>query len=69
MNIQHQTTLEVAYTYTVMADNEELYPPLPQDISNMFAVADLSSCSSYDSAKCKRTCIKAKVIRSYILSA
>ena len=52
-----------------MDDNEELYPPPPQDISNVFAAADLLSRSSYDSAKYKRAWIKAKVILSYILSA
>ena len=35
----------------------------------MFAAADLSSCSSSDSAKYKRAWIKVKVIRSSILSA
>ena len=52
-----------------MDDNEELYPPLPQDISNAFSVSDLSSHSSSDSAKYKRAWLKAKVIRSSILSA
>ena len=42
-NIQQQTTSEVANIETVMADNEEVDPPPPQDIYNMFAVADLSS--------------------------
>ena len=45
VNIQQQTTLEVADTETVMADHEELDPPPPQDILNVFAAADLSSCS------------------------
>ena len=52
-----------------MAENEELDNPPPQDISNVFAVADLSSCSSSDSAKYKRAWIKAKVIRYFILSS
>ena len=52
-----------------MADNEEIDPPPPQDILNVFAAADLLSCSSYDSAKYKCTWLKAKVIRYYILSA
>ena len=43
MNTQQQTTLEVANTETVMADNEELDPSPPQDIYNVFAAADLSS--------------------------
>ena len=52
----------------MIADDEELDPPPPQDISNVFAAADFSSGSSYDSAKYKRARIKAKVTRSYILS-
>ena len=52
-----------------MADNEELDPPQPQDILNVFAVADLLSSSSSDSAKYKRAWLKAKVIRSSILFA
>ena len=44
MNIQQQTTSEVSDTDTVIADNEELQPPPPQDILNVFAAADLSSC-------------------------
>ena len=69
MNIQQPTTSEVSNTETVMVYNEHLDPPPPQDISNMFAAADLSSHSSSDSTKYKRAWIKAKVIRSYILSA
>ena len=69
INIQQQTTSEVANTDTVMTNNEELDPPPPQDIYNVFAVADLSSSSSFDSAKYKRAWCKAKVIRSSILSA
>ena len=69
MNIQQQTTPEVSNTETVMADNEELDTPPPQDISNLFAAEDLSSCSSSYSVKYKREWIKAKVIRSYILSS
>ena len=42
-NIQQTTTSEVANTETVMAYNEDLDPPSPQDISNVFAAADLSS--------------------------
>ena len=52
-----------------MAYNEDLDPPPPQDISNVFAAADLSSRSSSDSNKYKRAWLKAKVIRSSILSA
>ena len=43
MNIQKQTTSEVANVETAMADNEEIYPTPTQDISNVFAVADLLS--------------------------
>ena len=39
MNIQQQTTSEVADTETVMYDIEELYPTPPQDISNVFVTA------------------------------
>ena len=42
-NIQQQTTSEVANTDTVTAYNEDLDPPPPHDISNVFAAADLSS--------------------------
>ena len=41
MNIQQRTTSEVVDTETVTANNEELYPPPPQDISNVFAESDL----------------------------
>ena len=53
----------------MVAYNEELYPPTPQDMSNVFSVADLSSQSSSDSAKYKRAWHKEKVICSSILSA
>ena len=69
MNIQQQTTSEVADTETVMSDNEELDPPPSQDISNVFAAADLWSRSSSDSAKYKCEWIKVKGIRSFILPA
>ena len=68
MNIQQRTTSEVANTEIVMADNEELDPPPSQDISNVFSAADLLYRSSSDSAKYKRGCLKAKLIRSSILS-
>ena len=68
VNIQQQTILEVANTDKVMADNKELDPPPPQDISNVFAVVDLVSCSSSDSDKYKCAWLKAKLICSYILS-
>ena len=42
MNIQHPTTKEVADTDTVMAYNEDLDTPTPQDIANVFAASDLS---------------------------
>ena len=43
VNIQGQTTPKVANTDTLMPDNEDLYPPAPQDISNVFSAADLLS--------------------------
>ena len=52
-----------------MDDNEGLDPPPLQDLSNVFAAADLSSCSSSDSAKYNHACIKEKVIPYSILSA
>ena len=69
VSIKQQTTSEVADTETLMYDNEELYPPPPQDILNVFEATDLSYRSSSDSAKYKFECLKAKVIRSSILSA
>ena len=48
MNIQQLTTSEVADTETVMAYNKDLDIPIPQEISNVFAAADLLSCSSSD---------------------
>ena len=68
MNIQQQTTSEVADTETVMVYNGDLDLPPPQDISNVFAAADLSSRSSYDSDKYKRAWLKAKVTRFSILT-
>ena len=53
VNIQQQTTSKVPNTETVMADNEEIDHPPPQDISNVFAAADFSSRSSSDSAEYK----------------
>ena len=66
-NIQQPTTSEVANTDTVMAHNEELYPTPPQDISNVFAAAELSSHSSSESAKYKLAWLKAKLLHSSIL--
>ena len=68
-NIQQPITYGVADTETVMAYNEDLDPSPPQDISNLFSSEDLSSRSSSDSNKYKRTWLKAKVIQSSILSA
>ena len=68
MNIKQPTTSEVANTETVMANNEYLDLPPPQDISNVFAAEELSYRSSSDSNEYKRAWIKAKVIRSSILS-
>ena len=67
VNIQQQNTPEVYNTETVMDYNEDIYPPPPQDISNVFAAADLLSHSSYASAKYKRAWLKAKAIRYSIL--
>ena len=53
-NIQQPTTSAVASTDTVIDFNEDLDPPPPHDILNVFAAADLSSQSSYDSVKYKR---------------
>ena len=50
VNIQQKTTSKVADKETVTADNEKLDPQPLQDISNVFAAEDLSSCSSSDSA-------------------
>ena len=66
-NNQQPTTSEVANTKTVMAGNEDIDTPPPQDISNVFAAADLSSQSSYDSVKYKRAWHRAKGICSSIL--
>ena len=68
-NIQQPTTSEAANTETVMAYNEDIDPPPPHDISNVFAAADLSSQSSHDSVKYKRAWHRAKGIRSSILSS
>ena len=51
MNTQKPTTLEVANKETVMAYNEDLYPPPPHDISNVFAAADFLSQLSHDTVK------------------
>ena len=53
-NIQQPTTSDVANTETVMGYNEDIDPPPPQDISNVFAAAYLSSQSSHDTVKYKR---------------
>ena len=52
----------------MIAGNEDIDTPPPHDISNVFAAADLSSQSSYDTVKYKRASNRAKVIRSSILS-
>ena len=69
VNIKQRDTLEVANTETVMAYNKDLDIPTLQDISNVFAAVDLSSCSSSDSNKSKRAWLKDEVIRSSILSS
>ena len=52
-----------------MGYNEDIDPPPPQDISNMFSAADLSSQSSYDTVKYKRAWHREKGICSSILSS
>ena len=47
-----------------MTDDEDIYPPPPQDISSVFVAADLLSRSSYYSAKYKRVWLMEKVICS-----
>ena len=68
-NIQQPTTSEVASTETVMGYNEDIDPPPPQDISNVFAAAEFLSQSSYDTVKYKRAWHRAKGIRSSISSS
>ena len=53
----------------MIADDEELDPPPPQDILIFFAAYNLYSRSSSDLDKYKRVCIKEKVINYSILSA
>ena len=52
-----------------MGYNEDIDPPPPHDISNVFVAAYLLSQSSYDSVKYKSTWHRAKGIRSSILSS
>ena len=52
-----------------MAGNEDIDTTPPQDISNVFAEADLSSQSSYDTVKYKRAWHRVKGISSSILSS
>ena len=52
-----------------MASNEDIDPPTPQDILNVFAASDLSSQSSYYTVKYKRAWHRAKGIHSSILSS
>ena len=40
VNIQQQTTLEVNNKKRLMADNEDLDPPPPQNILNVFSAAE-----------------------------
>ena len=68
-NIQQPTTSDVKNIETVITYNEDIDLPPPQDISNVFAAADLSSHSSSDPNKYKLAWRKAKVIYSFILSA
>ena len=69
MNIKQPTTSEISDTETVMAYDEDLDLPPPQDILNVFAEVDLSSHSLSNSNKYKRACRKAKGISYSILSA
>ena len=46
---------------------EDINPPPPQDISNVFAPEDLLSQSSYDTVKYERAWNRAKGIHSSIL--
>ena len=68
-NIQQPTASEVANIDTAMAGNEDMDTPPPQDILNVFAAADLSSQSSYDTVKYKLAWHRAKGIRYSILSS
>ena len=68
-NIQQPTTSEVANTEIVMAVNEDIDTLPPHEISNVFAAADLSSQSPYDSVKYNYAWHRAKRIRSSILSS
>ena len=52
-----------------MVYNEDIDPAPPQDISNIFAAADLSSQSSYDLVKYKPVWLRSKGIRYSILSS
>ena len=68
-NCTERSPIHFNLSETVMASNEDIDTPIPQDISNVFAAADLSSQSSYDSVKYKRAWHWAKGIRSSILSS
>ena len=68
MNIQQPTTSEVADTYTLMYQKEDIDLPPPQYILNVFAAEELSSNSSYNSNKYKCAWLRSNVIRYYILS-
>ena len=68
-DIQQPTTSEVANIETLISGNEDIDTPPTQDISNVFAAADLSSQSSYDTVKYKRAWYRAKGIISSILSS
>ena len=52
-----------------MVYNEDIDPPPPNHVSNVFEAADLSSQSSYDSVNYKRAWHRAKGIRSSFLSS
>ena len=65
-NNQQSTTSEVANTETLIDGNEDIDPPPPQDILNVFAAANFSSQSSYDTVKYKGAWHRTKGIRSSI---
>ena len=52
-----------------MSYDTEIYTPPPQDISIVFAAADMSSQSSYDTVKYKYAWHRNKGIRSSVLSS
>ena len=68
-NIQRPATSEVANTATVVAGKKDIDTPPPHDISIVFAAADLSYQSPYDTVKYKCAWHRAKGICSSVLSS